>query len=183
MNLARIALAILALAQGRYDDAVVAGPSVARRRHPASLHVGAPRARRSSRMLRRRPARDARPRPIGVARGASGTTWALGLRAGSRALLAADDSAADHYEEAIEHLPRTPVCMDPARAYLIYGEWWRRSHRTTDAPPQLRAAFDHFEEMGANAFAERARQELAAAGERASRPSRPDSSELTAQEA
>jgi DNA-binding CsgD family transcriptional regulator len=53
-----------------------------------------------------------------------------------------------------------------ARARLCYGDWLRRSQRRSEASTQLRAAFDAFSAMGANAFAERARRELEATGEK-----------------
>jgi DNA-binding NarL/FixJ family response regulator len=53
-----------------------------------------------------------------------------------------------------------------ARARLCYGEWLRRNGRRAEAGTQLRAAFDAFAAMGANAFAERARRELEATGEK-----------------
>jgi ATP/maltotriose-dependent transcriptional regulator MalT len=94
---------------------------------------------------------------------ASGTDWALGLEARSRALLA-DDSAAD-YEEAVERLGRTRLAPHRARTQLVFGEWLRRENRITEARDQLRAAYDTFAHIGAQAFAERARRELAATGE------------------
>lgn len=94
---------------------------------------------------------------------ASGTDWALGLEARSRALLA-DDPAA-HYEEAVERLGRTRLAPHRARAQLVFGEWLRRENRRTEAREQLRAAYDTFAHIGAQAFAERARRELAATGE------------------
>ena len=53
-----------------------------------------------------------------------------------------------------------------ARSHLVYGEWLRREDRRVDARLQLRAAYDLFAAMGAEAFAERARHELSTTGER-----------------
>jgi DNA-binding CsgD family transcriptional regulator len=47
----------------------------------------------------------------------------------------------------------------------FYGEWLRRSNRRSEARGQLRDAYESLTRMGAEAFAERARRELAATGE------------------
>ena len=70
-----------------------------------------------------------------------------------------------------------------ARAHLVYGEWLRRQRRRRDAREQLRTAHDMFTSMGAEAFAERARAELLATGERARPRTAPAAEELTPQEA
>lgn len=95
-----------------------------------------------------------------------GSDWAKGIEARSRALLSEGHEAEHHYTEAVERLGRTPLQPDLARAYLLYGEWLRREHRRVDARHQLRAAHDLFTEIGADAFAERARRELLATGEK-----------------
>jgi len=56
------------------------------------------------------------------------------------------------------------------------------SPRQTDARAQLRLALDAFTDIGAQAFAERARAELAAAGQRVPRPPSGETPLLTAQE-
>ena len=114
---------------------------------------------------------------------ASSTEWALGLLASTRALLAPDESAEEYYTEALERLGRTTVAVDLARVQLLYGEWLRRTRRRRDAREPLRTALGFFERVGADAFAERTRRELAATGEH-SRP-RSDATRdmLTVQEA
>jgi DNA-binding CsgD family transcriptional regulator len=96
---------------------------------------------------------------------ASGTDWALGVEARSRALLSEGDDAEQLYREAIERLGRTRVRVELTRAQLVYGEWLRREQRRGEAREQLRAAHDTFARIGAEAFAERARRELLATGE------------------
>ncbi|KUL52424.1 MULTISPECIES: helix-turn-helix transcriptional regulator [unclassified Streptomyces] len=97
--------------------------------------------------------------------GASGTDWALGVLARSRALLC-DGPAADRlYREAIEHLGRSRIAVHLSRAHLVYGEWLRRENRRVDAREHLRTAHEMLRGFGASAFAERARRELLATGE------------------
>ena len=79
-------------------------------------------------------------------------------------------------------LERTPSAPELARSHLLYGEWLRRERRRADAREQLRTAHDMLEAMGIEAFAERARRELAATGETARKRTVETSLELTAQE-
>jgi DNA-binding CsgD family transcriptional regulator len=113
---------------------------------------------------------------------ASGTDWALGIEAGSRALLSDGPDAETHYREAVERLARSRGVVHLARARLLYGEWLRRENRRVDAREQLRAAHDHFSRIGAEAFAERARGELLATGETAPRRTAETRDVLTHQE-
>jgi DNA-binding CsgD family transcriptional regulator len=113
----------------------------------------------------------------------TGTEWALGIAARSRALLTEGPAAEQFYVEAIQHLSRTRMRVHLARAQLIYGEWLRRQGRRIDARAQLRAAWDSFVDMGASAFAERAHRELLATGETARRRVVETHGQLTPQEA
>jgi DNA-binding CsgD family transcriptional regulator len=114
---------------------------------------------------------------------ATGSDWALGIEARSRALLTDRGEAEEFYEQSIEHLGRTRMHAELARAHLLYGEWMRRQRRPGDARDRLRTALDMFEAMGMEGFSERARRELRATGERARQRSLSSQSELTAQEA
>jgi DNA-binding CsgD family transcriptional regulator len=113
----------------------------------------------------------------------AGTEWALGLDARSRALLSDGQVAESLYREAIDRLGRCRVGLDLARARLLYGEWLRRRTRRVEAREQLRTAHASFLEMGAEAFAQRARRELLATGETARKRTIETSDELTPHEA
>ncbi len=113
---------------------------------------------------------------------ASDADWALGIHAHSRALLSEGEAAERSYREAIDRLGRTRLRPHLARAHLLYGEWLRREHRRVDARAELRAAHELFESIGMEAFAERARGELLATGERVRKADAETRDELTPQE-
>lgn len=114
---------------------------------------------------------------------AAGSDWALGILARSSALLTEGNVADALYREAIDRLKRSRIAVHLARAHLLYGEWLRRENRRVDARAQLKTAHDMFSRFGAEAFAERARQELAATGESVTKRSLDRHDALTAQEA
>jgi DNA-binding CsgD family transcriptional regulator len=114
---------------------------------------------------------------------ASGTDWALGVEACSRALLSEAQDAEPLYRESLERLARTRGVVHLGRARLLYGEWLRRESRRIDAREQLRAAHEMFTEIGAEGFAERARHELLATGETVRRRTDDARGVLTPQEA
>src|SRR3954469_25972311 len=87
------------------------------------------------------------------------------------------------YREAIERLSGSRLRPELARSHLNYGEWLRREHRRVDAREELRKAHGMFTAIGMDAFAERARQELLATGERVRKRTVETRDELTAQEA
>ena len=103
-------------------------------------------------------------------------------RPARRALLSEGGLAARLYREAIERLARTRLRPELARAHLLYGEWLRREGRRKDAREQLRAAHEMFAAIGMEAFAERARRELLATGEKVRDRTVATRDELTAQE-
>jgi DNA-binding CsgD family transcriptional regulator len=113
---------------------------------------------------------------------ASGTPWGQGIEARSRALVSAGDDAELLYRQAIEYLGRCRGAVGLARAHLVYGEWLRGEGRRADARAQLRTAHQMFTSIGAEAFAERARHELAVTGETIRRGTVVTRDELTAQE-
>ncbi len=114
---------------------------------------------------------------------ASATDWALGLVASTHALLATGEDAEAYYVEALDRLAVTGAAIDLGRVQLLYGEWLRRARRRRDARVPLRTALDFFERIGAGAFAERTRRELAATGEHSRPRSDVTRDMLTAQEA
>jgi DNA-binding CsgD family transcriptional regulator len=109
------------------------------------------------------------------------TDWARGIEARLRALLGGHDEDASH-RESIHHLDRAGLRMEVARGQLLYGEWLRRVGQRIKAREQLRTAHDALFAMGATAFAERARRELALAGGKALRRSVETTEDLTVQE-
>jgi DNA-binding CsgD family transcriptional regulator len=112
----------------------------------------------------------------------SANDWSLGVEARSRALVNEGVVAEELYREAIDRLSRTRLRPELARAHLLYGEWLRREGRRVDARAQLRTAHDQFTSIGMEGFAERARRELVATGERLRRRTVETRDDLTAQE-
>ncbi len=113
---------------------------------------------------------------------ASGTSWAMGTAAHALALVSEDAAAEDLYREAIDQLERSRMAAHLARARLGYGEWLRRTGRRVDAREQLREAYRQLMTMGASGFAERARHELLATGEKVRKRREDTRDELTPQE-
>ena len=111
-----------------------------------------------------------------------GTDWILGVAARARALLAGACDVESLYRAAIDSLGRSGLRTEIARAHLVYGEWLRREGRRVAAREQLRFAHESFVAIGMQAFAERARLELLATGERARRRTSETRDDLTAQE-
>jgi DNA-binding CsgD family transcriptional regulator len=87
------------------------------------------------------------------------------------------------FAEAIERLERANIVLHLARSRLSYGEWLRRVNRRLDARQQLNAAYEMFTRMGALGFAERARRELLATGEKVRKQPVRSGDQLTPQEA
>jgi DNA-binding CsgD family transcriptional regulator len=168
---------------GRYEDALAPAQQAAE--HPEELPFAwglvelIEAANRTGKGTR---ATDALQRLSETTR-PSGTDWALGIEARSRALLSDGDTAERLYREAIDRLGHTRVRVEFARAHLLYGEWLRRERRRTDAREQLRTAHAMFVAMGTDGFAARAERELLATGETARKRTVETSSQLTAQEA
>ncbi|MER7817996.1 AAA family ATPase [Streptomyces sp. NPDC096153] len=183
LSLAEYATAVLSNSLGRYDDALAAATRACQYEDlgffgwalveliEAAARNGQPEAAASA--LEKLTERTR----------ASGTDWALGTEACSRALVSDDRVADARYQEAIEHLERCRAIVHLARARLLYGEWLRRQNRRKEGRAQLQAAYEVFSCIGADGFAERARRELLATGETVSKRAVGAVSELTGQEA
>jgi DNA-binding CsgD family transcriptional regulator len=112
----------------------------------------------------------------------SGTDFALGVEARSRALLSEGPAADRFYREAIDRFGRTQLRPELARGHLLYGEWLRREGRRLDAREELRTAHELLVAIGMEAFAERAARELLATGEKVRKRTDDTRGQLTAQE-
>jgi DNA-binding CsgD family transcriptional regulator len=184
LTLVHWATAVLCNGLGRYEEALAAAQQ-ASEDSPADLFgtwAVAELIEAAARSGAAERAAGALQRLSAAAR-ASGSDWALGLEARSRALVSEGETAEALYREAIDRLGRTRVRMELGRAYLVYGEWLRRAHRRIDAREQLRTAHQMFAAMGAGAFAERAARELGATGERVRKRTTGTPAQLTAREA
>jgi DNA-binding CsgD family transcriptional regulator len=183
MNLAWYSLLPLELGLGRYhvalDIAVAAvkaepvflGSRILPNLIEAAVRAGDPAAAQAA------------VRQLGVLATAGAAPLGLGLLARSRALLADDNHAEPFYQEAIDRLGASSTPPELARSHLVYGEWLRRRNRRRDARDHLRKAYEMFTGMGIGAFAERARVELLATGERARRRNVETQRQLSPQEA
>jgi DNA-binding CsgD family transcriptional regulator len=186
LNIIRWATAVLCNSLGQYEKALaaaqqgsqdsIAGPHMAARWAAVELIEAATRSGAPAR------AADALQRLSRTTR-ASGTGWALGIEARSRALVSEGEAAEACYREAIDYLGRTPLRVELGRAQLVYGEWLRGQRRIREARDQLRRAYTLFSGFGMEAFAERARGELRATGAQALRRATGTPDVLTAQEA
>lgn len=185
MGLANMQWATAALYNGlgRYEDALAAAQQAGE--HPQELWstlVLPELIEAAARSGKTASAADALQRLSETTR-ASGTEWALGTEARSRALLTDGEAAEGLYREAIGRLGHSRLYVALARAHLLYGEWLRRQGRRLDAREQLRSAHEMFTEFGMRGFAERARIELNATGEHTRKRIAETQDDLTPQEA
>ena len=96
--------------------------------------------------------------------------WAQALVLRCQALLGPDELAESGYLAALELHEADDRPFELARTSLLFGEWLRRGKRKTEARARLRAALESFERLGATPWADRARNELGAAGSAAPPP-------------
>jgi DNA-binding CsgD family transcriptional regulator len=181
--LTEYAKAVLYNGLARYEQAVVASQCACTEEHPgllswARLELVEAAARGDAHAVGIDALRHLEERTR-----ADGTDWTHGVWARSAALLSNGKAAEALYREAIERFDRGRLAVHQFRAQLVYGEWLRRENRRVDAREQLRAAYDTFRGIAAEAFAERARRELLATGETARRRADDTRDVLTPQEA
>ncbi|MFC5751382.1 ATP-binding protein [Actinomadura rugatobispora] len=164
------ALALLDLAQGRYQEAldrlaeIVQGPA----RHTAAVRFATGDLVEAA-VRAGAPGRADGPfRRFAAWSEAAGPPWARGVTLRCRALLAPPREAGGLFEQAAAaHREDGGRPFERARTELLHGEWLRRARRRTDARTPLRFALAAFERLGAAPWTERARAELRASGETA----------------
>ena len=179
---AHYAAAILHNGLGQYELALdVAAKAVAADEIATSSWALPELVEAASRCGRGDMARDAVERMEDEA-AACGTEWALGAAARARALVEEGAAAEESHRDAIDRLGRSRMAAHLARARLTYGEWLRRENRRVDARQQLRQAYQMLDSMGADGFAERARHELLATGEKVRKRVDETRDDLTPQE-
>jgi ATP/maltotriose-dependent transcriptional regulator MalT len=182
VKLAQSAHATLYNSLGRYDLALAAAEEAHRDPPSWSAHLTLPELVEAAVRSDERAAAERAFDRLETSTRPSGTDWALGIEARSRALLTEGETAEACYVEAIERLDRSSVRAEAARAHLLYGEWLRRENRRVDARAELVVAHQAFLAMGAEGFAERAARELGATGATVRKRSADSRYELTAQE-
>jgi DNA-binding CsgD family transcriptional regulator len=176
------ARAVLYNGVGQYDEALLAACSAGEYQEVVVENWGLSELiEPATRAGRTDLASEAMNRLAGKAR-ASGTDWALGVEARSRALLSAGAAAEPLFREGIERLSRTRVRAELARTHLLYGEWLRRANRRVDARGELNIAYEMFSSMGMDGFAQRTRRELLATGATVHKRTVETRDDLTAQE-
>jgi DNA-binding CsgD family transcriptional regulator len=108
--------------------------------------------------------------------------WAKAAAERCSGLLAEDDEFVGFFDAALHLHAAVSMPLEEARTQLCYGERLRRVGQRVRARRHLRDALETFERIGATPWAEQAREELAATGERVSRRADLRSTELTPQE-
>jgi DNA-binding CsgD family transcriptional regulator len=180
---AQHALAMLGNALGRYDEALRAAQAELEHNPAGFVMTALPElveaAARSNEPELARSALD----QLSEQTQASGTRWARGVEARSRALLSDGREADALYRRAIDLLDGQRLGLERARAQLVYGEFLRREGQRRDARRELRSAHDWFTEAGAGPFTERANRELRACGARPRSEREEIAGELTTREA
>ncbi|MGC4807589.1 LuxR C-terminal-related transcriptional regulator [Micromonospora sp. DT233] len=184
--LARWALAVLDLVDGRPDDAADRLAGLARPGTGRGQVIVQVMATPYLVEAAVHPAH----RPAALAALAVFDQWADGTASPSRRALSARCHAllAPRGSAAAEEAFRTALRLHPAggferaRTGLLFGRELRRSRRPRDAREHLHAARETFTVLGASAWAEQAAAELRAAGEAVGEPELPAAAVLTGQQ-
>ena len=176
------ALALLHLGLGRYAEAATAAAGAAEGGFDPFTSQALPDlAEAAARSGQPELANDAWHR-LRLAAAVGGSDWVDGVEARTRALVSDGSTAEAAYAEALTCLGRTRLRIEQARTHLLFGEWLRREGRRLDAREHLHDAHAFFTDIGAEAFAERARRELLGTGEKVRKRQVDTLNELTAQE-
>ena len=112
----------------------------------------------------------------------TGRRLAHAAAARCRGLLAGDDAFEGHFRRALEWHEGVANPFERARTELCFGERLRRARRRRESREWLHSALDVFDRLGAAPWAEHARRELAASGERARRRTPDTADDLTPKE-
>lgn len=111
-----------------------------------------------------------------------GQPWALARAARAAGLVGPDDELDHWFPTALARHGQTPDRFETARTHLSYGVRLRRARRRVDARPELQAALDLFDDLGAAPWAQLAAEELTATGTAARRRQSRDVDLLTPRE-
>jgi DNA-binding NarL/FixJ family response regulator len=187
-NYADEALGLLALGEGRHDDATEHLSAVERRYGESDVRPSAlvdafvqDLIEALARVGRFAEAEEALAQLENHSR-ETATIWPAAAAARCRGLMAADNEFEAQFERALALHAQTSTPFERARTELCLGERRRRARRVREARPPLRAALEAFEALGAAPWAESARRELRAAGGRPRGPRTPTVEALTPQE-
>lgn len=112
----------------------------------------------------------------------TGRIWAKAAAARCRGCLTEDATFESHFLRALSLHEMKPTPFEIARTHLCFGEALRRHRRRVEARQHLYEALHAFERLGAEPWANRARVELSATGERSRKRDVAASRQLTPQE-
>jgi DNA-binding CsgD family transcriptional regulator len=183
---ARCALALLAVGLGRLEEAVVLYEEAARRSEALGIYDRdiPPRPELVElcvRLGREDEARGHLQVYIGFAELAA-PVYGAAVGARCRGILAGEAEFEERFLEALAAHEPLEDDFARARTLLCFGERLRRAGRRRDARDRLNEALEVFETIGAAPWAERARSELRASGEKVRRRDPLEADQLTPQE-
>jgi DNA-binding CsgD family transcriptional regulator len=182
VNAADVSTAVLCNGSGRYELARAAALRAFERDHISYLPLVAPELAEAAAKTGDAALLDRLLERLSEHARATPGDWLAGMEARVRALASHGQAADEAHRASIADLERTRVRLELARGRLLYGEWLRREGRRVDAREQLRTAHEMFSTIGAAGFAERARHELLATGEKVRKRVDDTRDDLTPQE-